>query len=117
MTPTCQARLGSKPTNFGVSIRSVKPPNNDDIADSPYSLPCVQSGIRCRRLDLSHARVQQRGAAGLHFLEAARDGGGNVGGIADLFAIGAERFGDLGEVHLRRQLRLEFAVPFASPSG
>jgi len=79
------------------------PPNNDDIADSPYPLPRVQFGI-LRRLYLRHACVQQRGAAGFHFLEAARDGGGNVGWIADLFAIGAERFGDLGEVHLRRQL-------------
>jgi hypothetical protein len=48
--------------------------------------------------------VQQRRAAAADFLEAARDRGRHVGGVADLFAIGAERLADLGEGDLGGEL-------------
>src|SRR3984957_17511673 len=62
----------------------------------------------CNSLHFRYAHMQQRRAAAADFLEAARDRGRHVGGVADLFAIGAERLADLGEGDLGGELGFEF---------
>src|SRR5262249_2118906 len=61
----------------------------------------------CCWLESCHPRVQERGPAAANFLDATRQCGGHIGRIAHLLAIGAKRFGDLGELHIGRKLCLE----------